>query len=74
MLRSFLVGLAAGSVVLGLGHPWVALGLFLGIWASGYLMMGVAGWLTAVLRGEPAYWGSSHEESARGQDDGLAVR
>jgi hypothetical protein len=73
-LRSFIVGLVAGGVVLGLGSPWAALGLFLGIWATGYLMMGVSGWLTAVLRGEPHYWGSTHEESARAQDDGLVER
>lgn len=67
MLRSFIVGLVAGIVVLGLGHPWAALVLFLGIWTSGYFMMGIAGWLTAFLRGEEAYWGSTHEESARSQ-------
>lgn len=72
MLESFIVGLAAGGVVLALGYPLTALALFLGVWSSGYLMMGVAGWLTAVLRGEPAYHGSTHEESARAQDNGLA--
>jgi len=74
LLRSFIVGLVAGIVVLALGNPYEALGLFLGVWTSGYLMMGVAGWLTAVLRGEPHYWGSTHEESARAQDDQLEVR
>jgi len=73
MLRSFIVGLVSGIVLLALGHPLAALFTFLGIWTSGYLMMGVAGWLTAVLRGEPHYWGSTHEESARAQDDDLAV-
>lgn len=74
MLRSFIVGLVAGVVLLALGHQLAALWLFSGIWFSGYLMMGVAGWLTAVLRGEPAYWGSTHEESARAQDDDLVKR
>lgn len=72
MLQSFIVGVAAGIVVLALGYPFVALGLFLGIWFSGYFVMGSAGWLTAVLRGEPAYHGSIHEEGSRAQDDGLA--
>jgi hypothetical protein len=71
MLRAFIVGLVSGIVLLALGHPLAALFTFLGIWTAGYLMMGVAGWLTAVLRGEPHYWGSTHEESARAQDDAL---
>jgi hypothetical protein len=72
MLGAFLVALAAGGTLLGLGHPVEAAALAGAIWASGYLMMGVAGWITAILRGEPAYWGSTHEESARAQDDHLA--
>ena len=72
MLRSFIVGLAAGIVILALGHPVAALVTFLSIWTTGYLMMGAAGWLTALLRGEEAYWGSTHEESARAQDDHLS--
>lgn len=72
MLRSFIVGLAAGIVILALGHPIAALVTFLSIWTTGYLMMGVAGWLTALLRGEEAYHGSTHEESARAQDDHLS--
>ena len=71
MLRSFIVGLAAGIVLVSLGHPLASLVTFLSIWTSGYPMMGVAGWLTALLRGEEAYWGSTHEESARSQDDHL---
>jgi hypothetical protein len=67
MLRSFIVGLLAGIVLLALGHPVAATATFLGIWTSGYLMMAVAGWLTALLRGEEAYYGSTHEESARAQ-------
>jgi len=71
MLRSFFVGLLVGIVLLALGHYWWALGLFLGIWTTGYLLMGAAGWLTAILRGEEAYHGATHEESARAQDDSL---
>jgi len=74
MLRSFLVGLVAGIVLVSLGHPWAALSLFLGIWTTGYLLMGAAGWLVATLRGEEPYWGSTHEESARAQDDDLRER
>jgi len=72
MMGSFLVGLVAGIVMLIAGRPIVALSVFLGVWTTGYLVMGVAGWLTAWLRGEEAYWGSTHEESARKQDDHLA--
>jgi hypothetical protein len=71
MLRSFIVGLASGIVILALEHPIAALVTFFGIWTTGYLMMGISGWLTALLRGEEAYWGSTHEESARAQDDHL---
>jgi hypothetical protein len=71
MLRSFIVGLIVGIVLMVLGHPVVSIVIFLGVWTTGYLMMGVSGWLTAVLRGEEAYWGSTHEESARVQDDHL---
>lgn len=72
MLRSFLIGLATGIVLWALGHAVAGTVVFLTIWTSGYLMMGVAGWLTALLRGEEAYWGSTHEESARAQDDHLS--
>lgn len=34
------------------------------VWALGYVCMGVAGWVGALLRGEPAYRGSFHEEAA----------
>lgn len=71
---SFFVGLAAGIVLWLLGHVEAGAVLFLVVWTTGYLVMGVSGWLTALLRGEEAYWGSTHEESARAQDDRLAVR
>jgi len=74
MLRSFLVGLVVGIVLWSLGHLGAGFGLFLGIWTTGYLMMGVAGGLTAILRGEEPYWGSTYEESARAQDDILRER
>ena len=71
---SFCVGLAAGIVLWVLGHVEAGAITFLAIWTSGYLVMGVSGWVAALLRGEEAYWGSQHEESARAQDDRLAVR
>lgn len=74
LLRSFIVGGVAAMVVALLGHPWAAFGLGLGIWTTGYLMMAVAGWFTAFLRGEEAYHGSTHEESARGQTTALRRR
>lgn len=67
MLRSFIVGMIPGAVLSASGHPIAALTTFLVVWTTGYLMMGAAGWLTAFLRGEEAYWGSTHEESARAQ-------
>lgn len=67
MLQSFLVGEFVGVAVWMAGHPWWGLGLFLAIWTTGYFMMALAGWLVALLRGEEAYWGSAHEESARAQ-------
>lgn len=71
MVGSFIVGLVVGSLLFGLGHSVAALLTFFGVWTTGYLIMGISGWLTALLRGEEAYHGSSHEESARGQDDAL---
>jgi hypothetical protein len=71
MLRSFLVGLGSGIVLLVLGHPVAALATFSVIWFFGYAMMGIAGALTSLLRGTEAYWGATHEESARAQTDRL---
>ena len=71
MLRGFVEGLAAGIVLWSLGHPVAGTVMFLAMWFTGYLMMGLAGWPTAWLRGEEPYWGSTHEESARAQTDKL---
>jgi len=71
MLHSFIVGLVAGIVLLAFGHIVAALWSFFGIWFTGSLLKSSAAWLTAALRGEEPYWGSTHEESARAQDDGL---
>jgi len=67
MVQAFLGALIIGGVVWLLGHPIPALIGFSFIWFTGYLFMGIGGWLTASLRGEPAYLGSQHEESARAQ-------
>jgi len=72
MLQSLIVGVAAGLVVGFLESALYGSIVFLIIWTLGYLLMGIAGWATATLRGEEAYWGSAHEESARAQDDKLA--
>lgn len=72
MLQSLVVGAAAGLVVGFLESALYGGVVFLIIWTLGYLLMGIAGWATAFLRGEEAYWGSAHEESARAQDDKLA--
>jgi hypothetical protein len=69
MVGSFISGLAAFIVLLVLGHPVAAVALGMGLWASGYLLMGTGGWVAALLRGEAAYWGSQHEESARAQTE-----
>ena len=69
MLGAFLVAIACFATLLPLGHLVAASVLGGSIWLTGYLVMGIAGWLTALARGEPAYWGSTHEESARAQDE-----
>lgn len=71
MVRGLVEGLAAGIVLWSLGHPLAGTIMFLALWFTGYLMMGLAGWPTAWLRGEEPYWGSTHEESARAQTDKL---
>lgn len=65
MTASFLLGLIIFSATVWFN--WVlALALWGGVWFVGYLMMGVGGWLAALLRGEQGYVGSQHEEAARG--------
>jgi len=67
MVASFISGLVAFIVLLALGHPMAAVALGVGLWAFGYQLMATGGWLAALLRGESAYRGSQHEESARAQ-------
>lgn len=67
MVASLIVGLVVFVVLLALGHPVAASIVGVGAWASGYLLMATGGWIAALLRGEPAYRGSQHEESARAQ-------
>lgn len=74
MLQGFLVGLLVGGVLWAVDRSVVGMVLFLSLWFTGYLMMAIAGWLTALLRGEQAYWGSTHEESARAQAEKLEGR
>lgn len=67
MLRSFIVGLVTGVVLLALGNLVGAITAWLTYWWMGYWMMGISNWTTAWLRGEEAYRGSHHEEAARAQ-------
>jgi hypothetical protein len=67
MFQSFLVGLGAGTILGILGHWLGAVLTFSILWFLGYALMGVSGWVVALLRGEDPYWGATHEESARAQ-------
>lgn len=68
-VQGLFFGLVAGIIPWALGHVVAGTVVFAGCWTFGYLTMAAAGWLTAALRGEEAYWGSTHEESARAQTD-----
>lgn len=74
MVQGFLAGFVVGGVLWAVGQLVVGIVLFLSLWFTGYLMMGIAGGITALLRGEQAYWGSTHEESARAQAEKLEGR
>lgn len=69
MLRSLFVALVVFFVSLINGMPDMGAKLGFSLWWSGYLLMGASAWATAWLRGESAYRGSHHEESAYSQDD-----
>jgi hypothetical protein len=62
-------GHAALGLLLFVALAWVDLGaafaVGLTVWFLGYLVFLVGGWLGALLRGEPVYRGSAHEEAAR---------
>lgn len=62
MLRAFMVSI---FVVL---TRWEFQASDVAQWWLGYVWMGVAGWLTAWLRGEDPYRGSHHEEAAYDTD------
>jgi hypothetical protein len=66
-VSGFILGLLAFVPVISLGHPEAAVGLWLGIWWAGYMLMGIGNWIAAWLRGEDPYRGSAHEESAYSQ-------
>ena len=53
-----------GSIWGGPEWAWITA---CGLWVMGWLLKAVSGWLVAWLRGEPAYLGSEHEESAYAQ-------
>jgi hypothetical protein len=69
MVRAFIGGLIIFITLLVLGHPTVALILGLLHWWMGYWWMGIAGWLTAWLRGESPYGGAHFEEAAYAIDE-----
>ena len=62
MLRTFIIALA---ILIFTGN-WILAGA---IWISGGLLTFGPNWLTALLRGEPAYRGSHHEEAAYAQTE-----
>lgn len=64
MLVSFLMALYVFIVMVLLGQVELAPLICIPIWASGWLVTLAGGWLVALLRGEPAYRGSAHEEAA----------
>jgi hypothetical protein len=70
MFGSFFSGALACAILSGLEHPAHAVVTGLTLWWAGYLLMGVGGWLVALMRGEQPYRGSAHEESAYSQADG----
>jgi len=58
MLSSAIIGAFAAVF----GPLWLSVV----IWSTGYIFMGVGGWVVAFLRGEKPYSGSYHEEAAYG--------
>lgn len=70
MLRSFAEGAIFGVAgALASGNASFGVGAFLVLWWLGYIFWGVPGFIVAFLRGEPAYMGSVHEESAYAQTE-----
>lgn len=63
-----LLGLLLFFALVGVS-PWPAVACGLSVWMLGWLTHLVGGWIAAILRGEPAYSGSAHEEAARAQAD-----
>ena len=63
MLGSFVTACLLYGV-LGVGWWWLALL----VWSLGNVLFAVAGWVTAILRGEDAYRGAHFEEAAYAVD------
>jgi len=74
MVGALVASLWVGITVAALGHWMAALVIGGLIWWSGFLQMCVGGWVVAALRGENAYRGSAHEESAYSQGDAYRDR
>ncbi len=69
MLTGFLYGFAFFITLLILGHTITAIVAGLIAWWAGWPVIGVSNWCTALLRGEPGYRGSIHEELAYHEGD-----
>jgi hypothetical protein len=67
--ESAMVGHALLGLLVGAPLEFVSfeagIAVALSIWFLGFLVFLVGGWLGALLRGEPVYRGSAHEEAAR---------
>jgi hypothetical protein len=64
MLISFLLAVYVFTAMALLGHFDLTPFLCIPIWASGWIVTLAGGWVVALLRGEPVYRGSAHEEAA----------
>ncbi|RLD67833.1 MAG: hypothetical protein DRI98_12360 [Bacteroidetes bacterium] len=69
MLRVFLIAIFIMSVCLLASQPMLGLYIALPLWFAGALITFVPNWLQALIRGEEAYMGSHHEESAYAQTE-----
>lgn len=68
MASHAILGLLLFLTLVGVA-PIAAVVCGLSVWFLGWLVFLVGGWTAALLRGEPVYRGSAHEEAARAQAD-----
>lgn len=68
MFSAFVLGLI-WLFVIGFSASWpLAVTVFSVQWVTGYIFMGVGGWLTALIRGERGYRDAHHEQAAYAVD------